>query len=62
LKNKVTVITRASGEELARVEWKNFTFEEEVVTMNGETMLLSQLMTQSKELMSRSVKVNGEII
>ncbi|KAF8594163.1 hypothetical protein BDV93DRAFT_529478 [Ceratobasidium sp. AG-I] len=49
-KDKVTIITRSTGEELARIEWK--VFSEEVLTMDGNTIQLSELLRQSKEFTS----------
>ncbi|KAG9104700.1 hypothetical protein FRC06_000087 [Ceratobasidium sp. 370] len=52
LKERVTTIKLATGEELARIEWKSFSFSEEVVTMNGESVLLSRLMPHTGKFMS----------
>lgn len=49
-KDKVTIVTRPNGEEVARVEWKSFS--EEVLTMDGMARPLSDLMPQSKEFTS----------
>ncbi|KAG8768897.1 hypothetical protein FRC12_005285 [Ceratobasidium sp. 428] len=56
LKERVTSIKLASGEELARIKWKSFTFEEEVVTMKGESVLLSELMPHAGKAMSSDRK------
>ncbi|KAG8762221.1 hypothetical protein FRC12_009140 [Ceratobasidium sp. 428] len=51
-KNRSTVITDASGTELARINWNMV--HEDTVTMKGKTMKLSEMMPRNKSLMGRN--------
>ncbi|KAG9081855.1 hypothetical protein FS749_007328, partial [Ceratobasidium sp. UAMH 11750] len=51
-KDTATTIKHATGQELARIEWKIPTLKEETVTMNGKTMLLSELMPETGKFLS----------
>ncbi|QRW05742.1 hypothetical protein RhiLY_04741 [Ceratobasidium sp. AG-Ba] len=56
LKGRITTISRADGHELAKIDWKSLSFDEEVVSMDGEMMLMSELMPHTGQFASSDRK------